>query len=834
MERKNCLIPRKKLMEAAEGPQASRLLYIQAPAGYGKTVFSGHWLENRPRPRAALTLDEYDDTVFDFCRKLRSLLQELYPEEVSVLSFTEHPAFDSAPGEFLMRAAGAVPRADAPSIVIDDLHNLTDPDVQRLLPVFLQRLPADTRVLILSRTAPPEVFSGMVLKEDLRLIPQEQMRFDSEEICDLYRGSRIRITKQQAEAILRYTEGWPIEISALLLSGVNVLNKSMPPAELEVFLKTQVWETWDEPSRAFMLATSVEEELTAELCGRLTGRPDSGEVLEDLLSRGAFLVKRSNESYRFHKLFREFLQKQFQCCSKEYRQGQYRLAGDYYLEREDFYRAIERFSQVGDPGRIARCFDLLERIDRAGFDTERVMKAVKEHVEEPAAEEYPFLFFMMAFTARNEGRIEDFKRYADAYYANYSRVVERNPELAHNIFFLYLMDPRYTMQDIARMAGGAPGGASLQGVRGSATSYFPLYHRSYRDFSELALFDLDAGIAAMDRMLGALLGGERAMLVECVRAGLTYEKGELPRAKELSLSAASKMQDGFAPESKFCVLVLLMDIDYAMGQPEEAGRIQREIQAMIETDRAYCLQFNFDAVTAKHRLSSGDTAAAQAWLNAHDTKIDAQAEFFRLYGLFTTARAHIAAGNFDRAVILLQKIAALCSAMKRPLDVIEAEILLSICRWKKKRGSQRAALEHLERAVEAAQPFGYEQVFINEGAELESMLSRLKTRTARSDYRGTLSGTFVKRLYLGAVQRAARGKGLTGGRVEENLRFTQQQKRVMKLLCEGCSYRRIGETLGIQFSTVRSHIELIYKKLDVSGAKEAVLKIQELQVLENE
>ena len=70
-------------------------------------------------------------------------------------------------------------------------------------------------------------------------------------------------------------------------------------------------------------------------------------------------------------------------------------------------------------------------------------------------------------------------------------------------------------------------------------------------------------------------------------------------------------------------------------------------------------------------------------------------------------------------------------------------------------------------------------------------------------------------------------------RIEPEIQFTQQQKRVMKLMCDGYSYRKIAEELGIAFSTVRSHIELIYRKMDVSDMKEAVLKIHQLHILED-
>ena len=411
--------------------------------------------------------------------------------------------------------------------------------------------------------------------------------------------------------------------------------------------------------------------------------------------------------------------------------------------------------------------------------------------------------------------------------------MKRNPELAHNIFFLFIMDSRFTLKAIAEKAANTPASSTFSGVRGSATLYFPLYHRAYRDFSELLPGDIDAAVEALVQVLGPLLGNECSMLTGCIRAGLYYEKGELQRAQELALSAAAKLRRSFAPESKFCMMALLLVINHSMRQFREEAMVQQDIQEMIENDKAFYLQFNFDAIVCKHSLDSGDSDAASRWIENRSSAPYESLKFFELYGHFTTARAHIALGNFNQAIIILEKILEMCQALNRPIDVIEARILLAIAFWKKKRGNQKKALLCLEEAIKDAQPLGCEQVFINEGAELESMLFTLKKRTVRSDYEGDLSEVFVGNLYLKIAEQAHYRKGLTGGRIEETVKFTQQQKRVMNLMCKGYSYRKIAEELGIQFSTVRSHIELIYRKLDVSSMKEAITKIHQLHILDD-
>lgn len=132
-----------------------------------------------------------------------------------------------------------------------------------------------------------------------------------------------------------------------------------------------------------------------------------------------------------------------------------------------------------------------------------------------------------------------------------------------------------------------------------------------------------------------------------------------------------------------------------------------------------------------------------------------------------------------------------------------------------------------------AQPLGYEQLFFNDGAKIKNILSELRHWTMRSDYDGPLTDEFVRRLYIGAAEQADRGIGAAGNKKSEmGVKLTPRQKTVAELMCRGYSYRKIAEELGIQFSTVRSHIELIYRKLDVSTMDEAIKKMRRLHITE--
>lgn len=92
-----------------------------------------------------------------------------------------------------------------------------------------------------------------------------------------------------------------------------------------------------------------------------------------------------------------------------------------------------------------------------------------------------------------------------------------------------------------------------------------------------------------------------------------------------------------------------------------------------------------------------------------------------------------------------------------------------------------------------------------------------------------------------AIQEALRGGAPMSSQVarmvvrsfrqnQDNL-LTQRERDVLEQLCEGKSYRSIGDTLFISQDTVRSHIKSIYKKLEVNSKSEAVAKALRTRII---
>ena len=310
--------PRTTMMKLLDGLSEKQVVYIHAPAGFGKTVSALLWLEHRSAAakleQSWISLDEHDNKTAEFCKRFVSALLGLQPENAALRELVSHPGFGTAPVEFTLQALRIFTERQTPSVlVLDDLHVIKNEELLTLLPTFIKRLPGSCMVMLLSRAAPPDSFSEAVAKGELAVVDAEYLQFTSEEIKIFFNRNGRSLTSRQAGEILASTGGWAIGIRALLLSDEESCNIDLTGQYLQNFLKTHVWTRWDDRTKSFMTLVSVASELTPELCEWLAAdektlkKASGAELLAKLTRENAFLRKTGADTYRFHDLFRDFL-----------------------------------------------------------------------------------------------------------------------------------------------------------------------------------------------------------------------------------------------------------------------------------------------------------------------------------------------------------------------------------------------------------------------------------------------------------------------------------------------------------------------------------------------
>jgi LuxR family maltose regulon positive regulatory protein len=277
----------------------------------------------------------------------------------------------------------------------------------------------------------------------------------------------------------------------------------------------------------------------------------------------------------------------------------------------------------------------------------------------------------------------------------------------------------------------------------------------------------------------------------------------------------------------------LATVYFVLGWQTELDTLLESAESEISSNSPFLLP-NFLAFTARRHILEGDRNAATAWLNNYFVAAGSEAvikiPFYRIFQYFTTARAHILLGHYQLAESTILGLLELSTNFVRPMDITEAKTLLAALYWLTERKEEAIAL--METALLAMQPYGFIRTIASEGKAIAPVLKRILAKVEQPGYRGELDQVYVNSVYLCAYSVGQSRAGIVKGSAPKSLRLSRQQKLVLNLLAAGYKREDIVEKTGLSLNTVKSHLRLLYQKLDASSAAEAVSRAHELHLVD--
>jgi len=143
-------------------------------------------------------------------------------------------------------------------------------------------------------------------------------------------------------------------------------------------------------------------------------------------------------------------------------------------------------------------------------------------------------------------------------------------------------------------------------------------------------------------------------------------------------------------------------------------------------------------------------------------------------------------------------------------------------------GDIPAALLPLGQALTLAEPEGYVRMFLDEGTNMVQLLREAATRGIMPNYTGKLLTAFEAQ-----GQGSASASPITASPMSQSLiePLSLRELEVLRLFRTELSGPEIARELVIALSTVRTHTESIYRKLDVNNRREAVKRAAELGLM---
>ena len=644
------------------------------------------------------------------------------------------------------------------------------------------------------------------------------------------------------------------------------------------YLAEEVLQRQPAPVRNFLLQTALLGRLSGPLCDAVTGTGGGKAMLEALDRGNLFVVPLDDRRqwYRYHHLFADVLRARLSDESPDLVQVLHRRASDWYAENGEPAEAIEH-AMAG--GHLESAADLVElALPALARDRQEArLRGWLELLPDELIAVRPVLSNGFAGALLSTGVVEGVERHlrdAERWLAGPVETREgTDPHTKQMVVVddeefrrlpagvavhraglaLVLGDPSATVAHAQRALGLLEEDHDLG--RGAATALIGLASWSSGDLEaareayEMCLGSmqraghladvLGCSIALADMQItqgqlrdamrtyeqalqlnhgGPVLRGTADMYVGM--STLHRERNDLDAARQFLVRSEELGEHTGLPQNHYRWRVAMASLRQAEGDVGEA------VDLLEEAERTYVGDFSpnvrpVPAVRARAWIAQGRVDDALEWACAQGLSVEDDLSYLREYEHVTLARALLARyqveRSLDQATELLERLLRAADAGHRTGTVIEILVLQALA--VRLRGDLPAALAPLERALGLAEPEGYVRMFVDEAAQMKSLLEAAAEHGIAPEYVGRL---------LAAFGTPANSKPAGQGLVDP---LSQRELDVLRLLGTDLGGPEIAAELIVSLNTVRTHTKNIYAKLGVNNRRAAVRRGEELDLM---
>jgi LuxR family maltose regulon positive regulatory protein len=865
------VVSRPRLLARLDDGARQLLTLVSAPAGAGKTTLLAAWTSEgqRPGPAAWLSLDPGDNEPARFwAYALAALCRSgAVPANSALRSLAPRPDSEKT---FLPRLVRGLAELPTPVVLIlDDVQELTGASVLQELEFLLRHAPPQLRLVLATRVDPPLPLQRLRIGGQLAQLRAADLAFTTAEVADLLAtcDDQPRLSEDDLALLQARTEGWA---AGLRLAALSLQHQPDPhrfvtefagdDQSIADYLVGEVLDRQPEELRSFLLRTCIVGELDGDLADALTGGDDGEWTLARLARTNTFVqaLGSRGRSYRYHQLFVELLR----CELRRKAPGQiaelHRRAAHWYASHGLVIDAIEQALTAGDGreaadmmvehglrlilrGEAARLDSLGGRLpaELVQSDPELGLLAASDRI---MSADHETAVAHLRLARQREGLLDQDRR---------GRFVVLLAVLRSAVAWPVGDVNEVLAAGQEALAVQAPAGACGGDDDGLAVTLSNL------GAAELWAGDLEAAeVHLREGQAVALRAGLGALQLSCLSqlAVLHAMRGALGQALRLGTNAVELAAQHGWPSSVQAAgsYLALAWVHYQRDDLVEAGRYLDQAAARSEVD----LQPSKLAVAilqARLQRAWGDLAGALATLASARRNLTGWRPPARLWRwlILTEAELQSAGGptrparelleTLDQSVPLEAGEAAVLARMQLAEDdptgaaatvapcldgpapsdqVAPVEAWLVDALASDSLADRDRAAASLERALTLAEREGFRRSFLDAGAPVRSLLARYRHRVPSC-------WSYLDELLQASAESA--GTATSPPALIEQL--TERERTVLRYLPSLMTYEEIASDLYVSVNTVKSHVYGVFRKLGVSGRRQAVRSARELRLL---
>jgi LuxR family maltose regulon positive regulatory protein len=869
------------------------LIVVSAPAGYGKTTLLSTWLahlkssEYHPSPLIAwLTLEGSDNDPNTFWSYIISSLQAqqdgLGGKAQNLLQPPNPPDLEG----ILAALVNDLAQISTPFfLILDDFYLIRNPTIHQSLSFFIDHLPPQFHLLILSRTDPPLKLALLRGRGHLLEIRLAELRFSNDEATAfLNEGMGLTLSLNEIDLLNAKAEGWA---AGLQMAGISLQGRSDTTRFIQSFsgsnryildyLVEEVLKRQPAAVQDFLVRTSILDIFCSSLCDTLIKNTDqddipySQSILEYLEDSSLFIIPMDDDRiwYRFHRLFADLLKNRLQQRLPNEISGLHRKASQWYeqngwvtqaieqaLRAKDYEHAIflinqssERLFGYGDRAAVARWIDAIPEDQlRSNLELE-VLRAASLTMDGHIREAETCLQNVEKWLAPVEnpddqqtiltGRIMTVYSNIASYRGDLDGVLHYAPQALEKL----AGDPDLTWRswNLVNLSNVSLGKgnveASIQYLAdaiacGKAT-HSPDMTLTTMFYHILILWIQGRIREASQSSQEGLAYMTENQLDHLPRAGALFmmwglilcERHELAKAEELINQGYRLVEPEKSPLWLELANLIRLRFWIAKGDLPRAVQIARDaIQLLSEYEIPGMLATWIRGFITWIWVLEGRFLDAEKNFQEHEILVNREVSHPYHNEYLSLALLLEAKGDLISSVNLLERIIYQSEADKQFRWAIVGYLLLA--QIYQSQEDIPHAMTVLEKALAMTEAEDNVQVFMDAGEPIKRLLEVALQRRMHVEYTRRLLSDFQEPPHRVPVEKDVRQNNLA---LAEPL--TRREMEVLRLIIEGYTNKEIAQSLGISLRTVKFFGTNIYSKLGVTGRTRAIHRARELGLL---
>lgn len=800
------------------------LTIITAQIGYGKTTAVRNFFQFEKRHPLWISFLNPEESSAFFWDKFTSELARLSEKDAARLKALGFPI--TVPQyEKVVEILNGIQLKRNIVLVIDDFHLCTDPATGK----FLMQLVLDKierfHVVIIARNTANLDYSGPLSKGLCHVITQQNLKFSEDEVREFCTTADAGISEADLKRINHYTDGWISLIYLVLVGMENGVPAGMNDS-IDELLDKVFFQVYDEQIKDFLYKLSVMNSFTAEMAIFVTQEQKTHDILKKLHRENAFVYyDHTSQTYRIHNVLLDYLRLR-RPYTEAQTQALYRQLGEWHLEKEDFPSAYAWFNRAGDTERVLShlndprnirneltlfegSFEMfrktpLELLNRYPIAyLQHILLSILQGDEKTMPETAERLYTLQKTYEEMEGVDEEYRERVLAEVLIINKFILFNhldpgDEYNKNIVRLLKGQQSYIMQRDNEFTFGSP-------------HLLYVYFRDPGTLKEIA----DAGAVSFTTYSqfadGCGTGSDYLLAAEYALETGDWDSAELNSQKAI-YKAKTKDQYSIIICAKFSLIRLAI----LRGQVNEAITALKELEKEVAEWNNPFYNTTIDMCRGYVYACLGHPEKIPYWLQTGDMTEGELLYQGVSFNYIVYGKSLMASGNYIALEIMAESSKECFAVFSNQLGFIHNGIFEAVAKHKLYGIQEGAAV--LRSVLLAAQADDIILPFAESAPHLIEILKSIVNTDYKNEYLKKVIATCEQ--YM---------KSLKSSRVKK-ITLSSREAEVLSLAAEGLKRDEIASRLVVSNGTVKTHLQNIYQKLEVSG-KTTAIKIAQMHGL---